>query len=457
MLTEVRSSLCGLEQMPYLGQVWTPPEIAEWMVAMALAALGKQPAFALDPACGPATFERAMACAGLKPRKLLALDIDPRMSEFTSDMINRLGLRGESLCSDYLETRDLQGKADMIIMNPPYIRQELITNRAKSSFAEFASAELGTRIDRRANLLAYFLIKAAVDLRPGGVLCAIVYDSVAHTAYGKRTMAELLRFMEPLSSETVAAPFKNVLIDAKILLMRRRKRIVAASELPAKVTPLPDGAARLDDLLSSRRGSGLPDRKTFLAKPNDPFFEQSTPFFVKQARLSGVVVDEADERAYLLENESDNPKLVRWLRARLKDVGKPDASIHRRPVSGPILFNYYIRSSPRHLINPDYIPAADNFYISEPVNGFPVEAAWLLLNSMGFIEPILAAGRSQGNGLLKLQLFEYKNAAVPDWRLLNAVAIKEIQREAKSLIRRRASLEEIKHSANATFDAHFRK
>lgn len=440
-------------QQAALGQVWTPPQIAKQMVIIALKALGgKQPNLMLDPACGPATFEKALAQTKLRPKQLLAIDIDEVMSADTNKQIKTLGLKGKALCSDYLFQADLTGKADLIIMNPPYIRQELISLKTKSSLE---SNKLNIKIDKRANLLAYFLVKAACDLKAGGILCAIVYDGALQTNYGRKLLNELSRHMEQISCESITAPFHDVLVDANILVMRRREKSVCAKVSLIQKKRIPDGRSKLEDLLLSRRGGGLPNRKAFLANPDDLFFKCSSPLFIKQAQNSSIVIDHADTRAYLLAENFNNSGFLNWIQERLKDFGLSSKLAHQRPVSGPILFNYYVRSSPRHLINPSGIPVADNFYVSHPIGDFPMEAAWLLLNSRGFTDPILEAGRSQGSGLIKLQLYEYKSAIIPDWRQLSVGATREIRKEARKLIHARADLETIRQTANAVYETLF--
>jgi hypothetical protein len=121
-------------------------------------------------------------------------------------------------------------------------------------------------------------------------------------------------------------------------------------------------------------------------------------------------------------------------------------------VAGPILFNYYIRKSPRHLWNASNVAVADNFYVSAPTDGFPAEVAWLLLNADKYLEPIVSASRNQGNGLQKLQLFEYKNVVVPDWRLLPGKEVAKLLRLSRTLIAREASYSAVRQAANKAIE-----
>jgi SAM-dependent methyltransferase len=417
-----------------LGQVWTPEDIA---LSMARKALGALPGvrFVLDPACGPGTFSRALAEAGGKGLSVDAYDVDPAMAERTAAVNREAGLAGAVACRDYLLEEDLAGRYDLVIMNPPYIRQELLDPQKKDLYhARIRSALLGERPDRRSNLFALFLLKAAADLRPGGILCAIVYDAVTQAAYGRQVLRILARFMELESSEPVRAPFDGVLVDAQVLLFRKRAEPLEKAPAEVLLPPRP-GFARLSDLLSCRRGTTLPKREVFWVRPGDPHGDRGMEMMVKQAALSGLLV-RPDRRAYLAVDPEADPELAAWLKARAdgQDYSGPLWGI--RPVRGPILMNYYVRGFPRHLWNPERVPAADNFYVSAPKGAFPAEAAWVLLNTTEAGERILAGGRNQGNGLVKVQMYEYAAVELPDWRILDPGAVAELALGASALAAR---------------------
>ncbi|MBI4432351.1 MAG: hypothetical protein HY592_02575 [Candidatus Omnitrophica bacterium] len=443
-------NLTDINQRPELGQVWTPANIAEAMVISAFKEYGDSlPETVVDPACGPATFEIAMHRTGYIPNQILAIDCDNQLVGYTEKVANDLQLPVIAHKSDYLLMFKLKGTADIVIMNPPYIRHENLSDQIKGQVFEYLSEELDFSFDRRSNLYCYFLLKAILDLKVGGVLCAIVYDSLKNTMYGKRVSEILRQYTDLISSQNTLAPFQNVLVDAQILICRKRldrnKKIDEKNEEVCK-----RGHTKLSDLLVMQRGTAIPFRKVFIAKPEDPYFETSRPFFAKQNKIDGLLLNKAPERCYMV-NDNINPLVKRWIRNRLKVFGKEVNSINVRPVKGKILFNYYVRSRPRHLFNPTQIPVSDNFYVSEPINGFPAEAAWLLLNSSGYIKPILEAGRSQGSGLTKLQLFEYRNSIVPDWRLLTSKKINTIQTEAVGLLKKATSFDKVQECANQAY------
>ncbi|MDP1522105.1 MAG: N-6 DNA methylase [Methylotenera sp.] len=437
---------------PKLGQVWTPPDIAMEMGAMAIAACGNSPIKkVLDPACGPATFSKVLHEAKLSKVSISCYDLDERMASFTKKVNSLAGFKGNTLNKDYLADTDLEKSFDLVIMNPPYIRQELIPIKDKEKYHLYLNSQLGEIVDRRSNLFVLFMLKGIVDLKPGGIMCAIVYDAISHSQYGKKALAILNQHAEIEASKHVKAPFNNVLIDAQILVFRKRAvPLTGKLNLPA-IQQHQSGTVPLDQLLDTKRGTALLYRKAFLANEADPFFSNATPFFCKQAKLKGLVV-KPDSKAYLFESEQAiNKKLATWLKHKVEEVAsKKVVKLAHSKKAGPLLFNYYVREAPRHLWNPDMVTVSDNFYVSMPKHGFPPIAAWLLLNSDAFIKPILSSGRSQGNGLTKLQVFEYKQAIVPDWTTLTESEIAELISVATTLTSNNASYSEIIKTANKT-------
>jgi len=434
-----------LERRANMGQVWTPENIA---LEMAKASLTTHPEIkrVLDPACGPATFSKALYHAGATDITLSCFDVDKRMTRITDKANKEYGFMGTVRCKDYLIDTKLAEKFDLVIMNPPYIRHEIIPQDKKEAYHSFINQKLQQKIDRRSNLFVLFLLKGIIDLAHSGILCAIVYDAISQARYGKMALELLERHAKKVTRKTVRAPFNDALVDAQILIYQ--KRAAPVKRVPAKTRPKVAGLAPLHELLSTRRGTGLPRRALFIAKESDPCYDDAVPFIVKQPDLSSLVVA-ADKRAYLVESESKNAeRSLDWLSEQAKALGILDSQLAVSPVKGPILFNYYIRDAARHLWNTDNIAASDNFYVSTPKDDFPHEVAWLLLNSKPFLFRLIDVARNQGNGLAKLQLYEYKEAMVPDWRSLSKRSVQTLFEVSLSLIKENAGYETVRRSAD---------
>lgn len=436
---------------PKFGQVWTPWPVALEMTSMSIKALGNSSIKKiLDPACGPATFSKALSEAKIKGASLSCYDIDVRMTSFTK-MVNSLaGFEGITLKRDYLADTSLENSHDLVIMNPPYIRHELIPIKHKDEYHQYLNSKLGNAVDKRSNLFVLFMLKGIIDLKSNGIMCAIVYDAISHSQYGKKALSILHQHAELLDSKHVKAPFNGVLIDAQILVFRKRA-VVLESIASAPLIQHMTGTIPLGQLIDTKRGTALQYRKAFLANEKDPFFNKATPFLYKQSTLNELRA-KPNSKAYLFESESAiTPKLSAWLKAKLEEAGvEKNIRLAHSPKTGPLLFNYYVRQSPRHLWNPDMVTVSDNFYVSMPKHGFPPVAAWLLLNSDAFIKPILSSGRNQGNGLTKLQVFEYKQAVVPNWTMLSECEVKELISIATHAIENKLNYSEILKVANKT-------
>lgn len=430
---------------PELGQVWTPMFIANEMVNQARLAHPKAKRV-LDPACGPATFSTAFNNEGLSDFEITCYDIDERMVIETESKNKQFGMNSKAIVGDYLADESLAGKFDLVIMNPPYIRQELIHKSKKNLYNNYLSRLLECVVDRRSNLFALFMLKGIVDLASDGILCSIVYDAISHSNYGKKTLSILERHAELLYIKSIQAPFNGVLVDAQILIYR--KKIVASKGVSPKIEAGDDTLVTIGELLQVRRGTALPKRKAFLASSDDPYFERSSPFFIKQSNLDGLVVV-PDKRAYLADSQkTQNDNFQTWLTERVKAQIPYPSRTAIKAVCGPLAFNYYIRNAPRHLWNIDNVALADNFYVSNPIGDFPAEVAWLLLNSDIYLDKLTDSARNQGNGLLKLQLYEYKQVLVPDWRRLPNSIINELQQNAQYLIDDGANYQSVRRVAN---------
>ncbi|HEY5935896.1 MAG TPA: N-6 DNA methylase [Kofleriaceae bacterium] len=187
-----------------LGVVYTPREVAEPMVRLALEPLlrGKRSDELLalricDPALGEGAFlvevvrvlaeavraawhaegslrndaERAVAT-----HCIAGVDIDPRAVEVAR---HALGVERELRVGDALAldwSRTFPGGFDAVVGNPPYIRQEQLD---KSGLAGFAC------YDGVADLYVYFIELAHQILRPGGRFCLITPNKWLTTAYGR--------------------------------------------------------------------------------------------------------------------------------------------------------------------------------------------------------------------------------------------------------------------------------
>jgi len=121
---------------------------------------------------------------------------------------------------DFAEIFAEKGGFDIVISNPPYVRQEMITfplereedfndkeewrerkRLYKDKLAQSVKIHWGefNKIDKKSDLYVYFYYHGLALLRPGGTFCFINSNSWLDVDYGATLQEFLLKNMEPLS------------------------------------------------------------------------------------------------------------------------------------------------------------------------------------------------------------------------------------------------------------------
>jgi hypothetical protein len=395
----------------------------------------------LDPCVGPGTFCSALSREGLLRRAdtFVGLDIDQQM--VSAAMQSAVGLQAstEFHVADFLTTE--VGEADYVIMNPPYVRQEWLDSKVE--YADAVLKIVDAPIPGTANLYAYFIVKAVGDLVPGGRLACVVYDSWQYTRFGRWLRDALSDLCDDIRVESAGQqPFQGHLIDATILYGTKRRGRHGTYRWPAQEEGnTKPGFARLEDLFQTRRGLRLKQASFFGCRRDDCEKLGASPFLKKVGAIQGYKVpDDHSEAAILVFGPDTNPVAHEVLRQRL-DAAKhapeanatilnwyeqrPDAWMyHRPPPWAPLVFNYYLRNRPRHILNATR-PFSDNFYGLSPRSDEVDAIPWLaILNSSIVADGVMAHSRNQGNGLSKIQLFEYRRVPVPDATLFSSRRIR---------------------------------
>lgn len=426
-----------------LGQVFTPASLADRMVqGLNIAALGEKPRL-LDPCVGPDTFPAALRRQAVGDWTLDAVDIDPVMCAIVSASLDeRVRVRRGS----YLGGRS--GPYDAAILNPPYVRQEWIKD--KRLLAETMRPLVNEPVPGTANLYVYFIVKVVAELRAGGRMACLVYDSWQSTLYGRWLRDYLDQHCEWSSEAVPDCPFEGRLIDATIIYATKRAEASAGRSAVITSNPRP-GFATIDELFSTRRGLRLKQSGFFMTSPALSDEEGSTRFVKKVGRIEGLTVAANHGEAALLGSiDNTDPRTIKALRVRLAEARlkprenvailtwadeRPNAwHLHATPPVAPILFNYFMRHRPKHIANPHGIAFSDNFYGLTPKTG-EVDAWFAVLNSTASAAAILSKARNQGSGLAKVQLFEYRAASVldiRDWSTCEVERLQELGRRLRS-------------------------
>jgi adenine-specific DNA-methyltransferase len=188
------------------------------------------------------------------------------------------------------------------------------------------------------------------------------------------------------------------------------------------------GFLPIERLFSTRRGLRLKQADFFLCELAEFEDKGAVPFVKKLPGHKGFNIPrDHNEGALLVSQYGSNETLLRELKRRLKLAEQnPEQNVsiltwykerpsawfrHGKPPKAPIIFNYYLRNRPRH-INNDRV-FSDNFYGLTPLSESTLISAWIaVLNSTAACVEILFRSRNQGSGLAKVQLFEYRKAAI---------------------------------------------
>jgi len=226
---ELYSALIPQAQRRRLGQFWTDPSIAEWMITWLLQA---QPRSLVDVGCGAGNFLLQAAQSGnsVTPQ-LYGCEISPLLLNVTRAAFLTQGNRVSSnmpilIAQNYLDTA-LPVTADAIICNPPYTRHHHIAPATKDALQRFFKRHLQIDVSRQGTLAFFFLLKLIVEMPEGARGAVIVPMEVLDARYGK-VARHILCQHTTLSAIIVFSPqmnaFPKVEVGATILLFTKGKK-----------------------------------------------------------------------------------------------------------------------------------------------------------------------------------------------------------------------------------------
>ena len=344
---------------PDIGQVLTPDAVAEKMIKRSLVYLKNKNLSILDPAIGPATFLKAINKLKINVKNFDGYDIDNRMVTISNEYCSKLKYENKIFNEDYLLNNN-QTFYDFIILNPPYIRQEKLSPEYKKKLKDVL--HLGnTKVNGRSNLFIYFLLKSLSRLEEGGILCAIIYDSILNTKYGKEFWDYLSENFQILEKENISTPFNKTIIDATIIIVKNHS-FSKMFKKDNNCKKIKNKYIQLHELLKIQRGITLSSRKVFLSHENDgDIYKKSLPLIMKPKIKDKLQIEFPDQRFY---NFGEDKDIDTFLINKAKSM---DIKINIKPVKliyGKIIFNYYIRNSPKHYFNSKNLNTSDNFYVS---------------------------------------------------------------------------------------------
>ena len=459
--------------MTDLGQVFTEEKVAEFMVSLILKNITSSSRI-LDPCIGKNIFLSKIS--KLPHKELVGVEVDKSLvdttiSKFYNKENNRL------IISNFFDFDE--NNFDFVIMNPPYVRQELLNSgmNSKIKIKESLPSEYNL-FSKKSNLYVYFLVKALKHLSNNGELVAITYDSWLYTDFGEKFKKYLL---DNFNIKSIVhfrhGAFKNINVGATILHIQKKQQDTTISYIrlndPNEINLIflkcydkltesnlinfqdsynnylnfdSDLFVPIDNISDKpiNRGMNAKVNKYFLF--NDDQFPQYTKKIIKNVSkvktFSGL-----NYYDYILAIDKEvDPKLDVYLsnvKESINDsVGnvsmksliqkKEDWFIIPKKDSGSIIFNYYLRNNIHFLLNPSGYFVADNFYNIYVTENLSETLA--ILNSTFTTYSVLKNSKSQGRGLFKIQLNKFKTLPIIDINKLSDESKSELKNLGEKLI-----------------------
>ena len=220
----VSAARAARESLREKGQFWTPPWVADAMVAYCLGG-GARTLF--DPAVGAGAFLLASKSAAGPRRSRLRLagcEVDERaLEQARANGLTDADLR-DVVVADF-PAAHTGGPYDAIVANPPYVRHHRLDRIHKAKLRGMSQRILGRPLDGRAGLHVYFLLRALDLLAPNGRLAFILPADTVEGVFAPRLTEWIGRNFAidaVVTFDRAATPFPGVDTNALILFISRR-------------------------------------------------------------------------------------------------------------------------------------------------------------------------------------------------------------------------------------------
>ncbi len=198
-----------------LGQWFTPDPVVDLVLALVMHGRPRAETL-LDPSCGDGAFLRRAKAAGIAVDGLHGIDVDPRALASAGEQVPAASLHHR----DFFEQASTTGY-DLVVGNPPYVRQErlgqkqkaLILNALSSDWPSIPQTEI-KKLVGRGDLAAPFLLRTIRLLAENGRAAFVLSSALLDSAYG----AQLWRLLGKLATVEyiVDAPNEQWFSDAAV-------------------------------------------------------------------------------------------------------------------------------------------------------------------------------------------------------------------------------------------------
>ena len=438
-----------------LGQVFTNINVAKYMASLLIS---KNKGSILDPCFGTGAFIDAILEIGFS--NIVGYELDEDLFKDVRKKHPNLMLKNQ----DFLKA-STDKKFDAIIMNPPYIRHEIIDDLKSLGITkkQIRKDPIYSMLPGTANMYMYFLVKAIELLKDNGELVVIFPCSWFNTKGGEGFKQLLFEKCSLLKQITISGEAfeREALVEVVILHIIKNKepsdaeyihmnivdgkmseRLVANKNIELKFD-CPFGK-----LASVRRGITTGCNEFFI-NPSIKSEAYVTDIISSPKSISGYTSSDAEfdkvlviEKHTQLDKETTN--YVRKWKRKILSEKQPKTLVAKirngndhwyclnNVDSKGILFSYFVRNDMKFVSHDGEALIRDNFYIiSSKTNKMLLFA---LLNNYYTYFQLEKSGKKYGAGLLKIQRYDIENLMFPNVEEFLSEDISKLQELAKSLI-----------------------
>lgn len=441
-----------------LGQVYTPKNIAEYMVDL-FGIKGKS--CVLEPCFGEGIFLSVLQ--EKSTFDIYGIELDEKLYQNVKSDERYVSCK--LFYGDFLSL-DLNIEFDGVIMNPPYIRHEKINDLEPFGITKeiLQSKEEYNVLAKTSNMYMYFVVRALHLLKDEGELI-VIFPSTwlsSKNADGFKKAISKYAYIDKQILVKGAVFGQNVLVDVVILKVVKSKnnRQTEYLNIEYRDGKIYDSVCnqgqvgeknhiKLKRYCSSRRGITTGYNKLFVtcyseSEKNSPYYQDilSSPKAIQGYSTKNATTDKLlviDERYDELPQQLQD--YLEKFKQEILAEGKPKTLVRQieqdmewykiKPCNSVgIIFSYIIRENMKFIMNHDITNVRDNFYIIYP----EIDEMILfgLLNNIYTYSRLEALGKMYGGGVLKLQKYDIEDLFVVD--------IDVIEEGDKQLIKKLAAL-----------------
>lgn len=171
----------SIDERRRLGQFATPTALAREIATYAATLVHEDIDF-LEPAIGTGSFYSALLSTDAKVNHATGFEIDPACFKIAKDLWKEYPIR--LVNEDFLKMEPTDGKFNLLLSNPPYVRHHYIDNETKVELKKKVDAEVGLFISGLSGLYCYFMLLSNKWLAQNAVSGWLIPSEFMDVNYG---------------------------------------------------------------------------------------------------------------------------------------------------------------------------------------------------------------------------------------------------------------------------------